>query len=185
MGGLGSGRRPTTRLAERTPRILVGELARARRNDAPIILSWKRSGAVILRLVAVADGDTAALITNDTETQSVALVEKPSNLGRGHLLYARCACGRLTRTLWRGRRWACRRCAGVVYQSSRDSDARITAIMRGDEAALTLLKRPTPSIDGMDVAGLTSLLSAMHSATGLLMKIDKRMARPPRRSRAD
>jgi hypothetical protein len=62
------------------------------------------------------------------------LVARPSNLGRGELVYIRCPCGGLARTLYlcpRLGRFRCRRCVPVVYQSSRESSAAVSRVLAG------------------------------------------------------
>lgn len=63
--------------------------------------------------------------------ERLRLVERPSNLGRGAVLYWRCPrCAGLARILYNPRgRYGCRRCARVVYDSSRDSDGRVSALL--------------------------------------------------------
>ncbi|MEI7773123.1 MAG: hypothetical protein WCI67_24245 [Chloroflexales bacterium] len=64
----------------------------------------------------------------------IDLAERPSNLGRGQIMYWRCPCGQLARVLYfdnANHRWRCRRCCPVVYASSRSSDRRLSAILAG------------------------------------------------------
>lgn len=168
MGGYGSGRpatRPTAENAFAWPVHLVADaLAELRRRrDAgehvshlPGRIGWtststRREAGSASYTVAEQDGQPWALLAytanDEPHAERIDLVEVPSNLGRGQLVYWRCPCGQRARVLYytsRVRGWRCRRCSPVTYQSSRDSDRRVSDFLAG--GGLTDLDGATPTM---------------------------------------
>lgn len=154
MGGYGSGRPATRRLAESsypwgTYHIAQSLAELRRRRDAGEDLRhlggqlrWTvrgREDATVEYVVCASDREPFVLVAYNADgvdhVERIDLVELPSNLGRGQLVYWRCRCGARARVLYYVRsldRWRCRRCYPVVYLSSRESDRRISRFLAGE-----------------------------------------------------
>lgn len=156
MGGYGSGR-PQTRpgaaeslaLPVSYPAAVLRELREKRAEgwevaELPRLMSWTRgtarapAGSTLYAVGEDAPGGPWVELRYSADGVPVRdrlqLVERPSNLpgNAGAVVYWRCACGELARVLYAPRdRWRCRRCTGVVYASSRESDRRVSRILQG------------------------------------------------------
>lgn len=139
MGGPGSGRRATRPAVERLPQ---------------------------LRAPRRGPGDAPAHIV--ARGQAVRLVEVVSNLGltRGPLRLVCPGCEAPAVVLYAVQAgWRCRRCARPVYRSSRRSDARISALLAGQEPSVT----PPPPLDPS--APLAPQLAPRLAIMGVLLRM--------------
>lgn len=211
MGGYGSGRKATRPGAEASRRFPVEYAARAlaavRRADpaegvpqATGAITWSRrgkdDGSAAYTVVERTPGAPVAILRyalNGAEVRDLLdLVERPSNLpgNPGRLLYFRCPCGQLARVLYLGPagRFRCRRCVPVVYESSRDSDARVSRILAGILDDLTpdaeALQMPLGRLGAAQVAQMgranfSGLMLALKALDKLGQGIGPGRKRPP------
>lgn len=167
MGGYGSGRPATRQGVEETKRFPVRYAALALRQlragerpaegyaQAAGVVNWssygRPSGSAGYHVVERAPGRPLLVLTytlgeREEVRDLLELVERPSNLpdSPGRVVLVRCACGRLARTLYlceRRGRFRCRRCVGVVYRSSRESDRRVSDALAGNLSRLHASER--------------------------------------------
>jgi hypothetical protein len=177
MGGNGSGRPGWRQDAENSLALRVSQVAdtvRQMHADASPVEGWRQAAGILTwanrgRTVATvryhvaqqAEGRRFCVLrytANGLPVEDVIdLAERPSNLGKGQIVYWRCPCGQLARVLYfdnARRRWRCRRCCPVIYASSRASDRRISALLAG---AATLARNDWGDVaDGAFLATLSA-----------------------------
>lgn len=155
MGGYGSGRPATRQGAEETRRFPASYPAEGLRRlralepgqvgQASGVITWSSRGqATGSAGYSVAEGRAGQFwcilgysLNGADVRDPIALVERPSNLPgcAGAVVYLRCPrCDGLARVLYLCEecgRFRCRRCVRPVYQSSRESDPRVSRILAG------------------------------------------------------
>ncbi len=126
MGGVGSGRHRRRPAAEALPRLVASEVG------------------AIARLCFGRDVRDVRGVWVD----GLAAFRTGPGQGRGQWFVVCPACGTRRRVLFRtGSGWRCYACAGAVWQSSRDSDGRVSRLLAAlsdddDSSIIALLSAP-------------------------------------------
>jgi hypothetical protein len=192
MGGYGSGRPQTRPSATESlafgvqyPAALLAELRRERAGGDDLgqlvrVMGWTHgaarasAGSVLYTVGEDVPGRPWCELRYSAGGLAVAerlqLVERPSNLGRGAVPYWRCTCGQLARVLYNPRgRWRCRRCTRVVYDSSRESDARVSALLAAAARGAHLDHVTVRDADLLGTLAAGELLRAARADMGSVM----------------
>lgn len=179
MGGYGSGRpqtRPSVAAAYAWPcGVLIAPALRSLRSlrakGDPVaaisgLAQWSYQGEVIAtaRYTVCERGGMPTVLLDYTAdgvriADTVRLAEVRSNLpgNLGKVVLWRCPCGQRAKFLYLSDtpcRWRCRRCVPVVYDSSRNSDRRVSGLLA--RAVQSVLEDWGDAIDGATLATLSA-----------------------------
>ena len=162
MGGYGSGRRGNRPVAEQS---LALPIRRFRRDIAALVEHTKRGSAVYTqdRLVWTSGaryevasigyqlyyhGWPGVLVLHlqysyhqEPVCDAISIEATPCNFG-GLRYWFWCPCGRRVGVVYSpGKYWRCRHCYNITYQSSNDSDPRVSRLLRDPAAFFALARR--------------------------------------------
>lgn len=145
MGGIGSGRsagKPSIEASiNLSLRAIASMLGTTEANSLPVeqVLTWSHANRLAFATGALltpsVEGSAVLMLQPRVQdwfaVEPIALVSTPQPRG-GRRWWFRCPeCSRRCRALFVAeRRWRCRRCAGLTYQSSRASDKRLGPLLR-------------------------------------------------------
>ena len=125
MGGFGSGRWQHGKpLTTQRKRLDIRDLQREALGSKYANLRWRDEASV---LISFADDIIASVETRfpgqATQTISIELDRTRLNYG-GHRVWWKCPCcsARVGLLYWEDWRWQCRKCAGLVHESTRQTD---------------------------------------------------------------
>lgn len=124
MGGFGSGRGQSGKaLTTQLKRLDVGKVQRPAKGHGTHFLQWRDgTGAWLFFRPSSAEVEMR-LPGQPTQRHAIRLDTTPLHFG-GHRVWWKCPCchARVGVLYWQSWRWQCRRCAGLVHASTRQSE---------------------------------------------------------------